>query len=111
MGYHTGINSVAEDVRREILEEVYRIKIVPVQSSPAARNHVKVWGDLVSPRRLRKMKVCLLSLIKRNRQNNPVYYETAIEQWRNDLRLMMEEFGISRDYIYKWPDTTIRKIQ
>lgn len=99
-GYRVGkTHGEPANVRRKILDEVFKANIPPV----LAFAYIRKWGTPKSAPRLEKMANTLASLA-RNEKRKGIPYAVAYGQREEDLRYLYKKYYLGK-FGFGWPDT------
>jgi hypothetical protein len=104
MGYKTGRSGLVESARREILDRVMQVSLVP--GSDGADEYIEQWGTPSSARRLGKMANCLASFARTKKLIKTADYSEAIADWESDLEYLRTTYYRST-LGFSWPDTSV----
>ena len=101
LGYHVRKGCPMPRARQQILLEVFRSELPPVNSL----SYVDEWCEPESAGRLKKIAETIAALTRNNkRRKNSDSYRSAIENWEDDLRFLYNELYIKR-FGFVWPST------
>ena len=101
LGYHVRKGCPMPRARQQILLEVFRSELPPVNSL----SYVDEWCEPESAGRLKKIAETIAALTRNNkRRKNSDSYRSAIENWEDDLRFLYNELYTKR-FGFVWPST------
>lgn len=106
MGYKVGKYGLNEDERREILDKVFNVELIP--GSDDTKEYIEEWGNLNSEKRIKKMANSIASFIRNKRRDESRDYSVAINEWEEDLKYLKKKY-YRKNYGFIWPDTFVRK--
>jgi hypothetical protein len=105
LGYVVGRQGLAIAARREILDKVMRVELVPGNIGDDA--YVAEWGRPMSRIRLHKIANSLASFAVSSKRRRGGDYREAIEDWESDLEYLYSEYYQQLACGFRWPATEV----
>lgn len=103
VGYAVGVNGKLKSHRREKLEKVFGLKVLPKLISFA---YIAQWGSPRSSLRLKKMAYSIASFCRNDKRRRWAIMKTAIANYEDDLAwLKMTYYDGRFDEKFRWPTT------